>query len=135
MNATWRWRKVEYEGEGDFESVEVPWFVKRRLGPSEVRQLLERRMQQEGRKPWFTLEEWTDFLLRKKLGLLKRPEGKSRRRCLYCGARLDEFAITDDKSVLRKAKRNPEVRRLITGYMCPRCLISFFEAKEGITFK
>jgi len=104
----------------------VPWFVRRRLSPRQVRELLDRLMASGVRRPFYSTEEWERFLKRKCTGLLEKPSGSSKRVCLKCGTRLEEFLISRDKAVLKRLK-DPRVRRLVTGYYCPLCIKTYFD--------
>jgi len=86
---------------------------------------------------WFqsalTEKQWRSFLQRRATGRLRVPEfGNSPYRCPRCGRRLRKFYITKDKETLKRAEKEPEVERLITGYSCHICGRTYFPEELGL---
>ena len=94
----------------------VPWFVRLRLSPAEV------RWRSDKRPTHFTFikqKEWNDFLERRRRGQLRVDRGANTTlQCPGRGRFLRHFYITSDPSTLERAKTDRWVHRLISGYIC-----------------
>lgn len=104
----------------------VPWYVTRKVPPSQVREWLE-ELKSRQKPRLFTEAQWREILHRWRTEKLKMPNyGNSGRYCPRCGCELRHFYITTDKGVLERAKEDPRIRKLVSGYTCWACIETYF---------
>jgi len=109
----------------------IPWWVRENLSPAKVREhLLANPRQEMGMG--MTHE---DFVRRK-----ENHEIKVDRRanvaiqCPSCRQRLSQFYITRDEALIKRAKQNHSIFKLITAYVCwhPCFKVFFYNDVPGV---
>ena len=99
------------------EVAEIPWYVRLRIPVDVVRERLFKSPNHELSS--ISGKQWNAFLRRKRTGQLKYHRGANTRlRCPSCGHFLTHFYITSDLAVRKKAEKDKETHRLISGYIC-----------------